>query len=76
MKRGHYIEQRFSIFPILISGGIGFYNMAKPNADFLSVYLGTAPAITLGIVLSFMPRDSEELVVCEGKWAIVIPYDT
>ena len=70
-----YVEQRFSIVPILIGGGIGFYNMAKPNADFLSVYLGTIPAITLGIVLSFIPRFSEELIVGDDKWVIVIPYN-
>ena len=76
MKRGHYSEQRLSIFLILISGGIDFYNMAKPNADFLSVYLGKISAITLGIVLSFVPRFSEELIVGEDKWVIVIPYNT
>lgn len=71
-----YVEQRFTIVPVLTSGGIGFYNMAKPNADFLSVYLGSISAITLGIVLSFVPRFSEKLFVGKDKWVIVVPYNT
>ena len=63
-------EQSFNIIPLLIGGGIGYYNMAKPNADFLSVYLGTIPAITLGTVLSFIPRFSEELIVSDDDWVI------
>ena len=65
-----HVERRFNIIPLLIGGGIGFYNMAKPNADFLSVYLGTIPAITLGTILSFIPRFSEELIVGDDGWVI------
>ena len=63
-------EQSFNIIPLLIGGGIGFYNMAKSNADFSSVYLGTIPAITLGTILSFIPRFSEELIVGDDGWVI------
>ena len=67
-----YVEQNFNIIPMLIGGGIGYYNMTKPNADFLSFTFGTIPAFALGLGLSFLPKFSEELVVGDDGWSIKI----
>ena len=65
--RSFRYKRRFNIIPMLIGGGIGYYNMAKPNADFLSFYLGTIPAVSLGLYLSIIPQFSEELIVGDDK---------
>ena len=67
-----YIEQRFNIIPLLISGGIGYHFLSKPKADTLSLYLGTIPAFSLGLTLSFLPKFSEELIVGSGAWSIKV----
>ena len=65
-----YIKQRFSVIPILIGGGIWYYNMVNPKADILSIYLGTIPAVSLGLYLSNIPQFSEQLIVGDDNWII------
>ena len=67
-----YLEKRFDIIPLLIGGGIGYYFLSKPKADTLSIYLGTIPAFSLGLTLSFLPKFSEELIVGSGAWSIKV----
>ena len=67
-----YAEQRFNIIPLLIGGGIGYYFLSKPKAETLSIYLGTIPAFSLGLTLSFLPKFSEELIVGSGAWSIKV----
>ena len=67
-----YVERYFNIIPMLIGGGIGYYNMTKTNADFLSFTFGTIPAFTIGFGLSFLPKFSEELVIGDDGWSIKI----
>ena len=67
-----YVEQYFSIFPMIIGGGIGYYFLTKPRADTLSFVFGTIPAFTLGFGLSFLPKYSEKLTLSDGGWAIYI----
>ena len=67
-----YIEQRFNIIPLLIGGGIGYHFLSKPKADTLSFYIGTIPAFSLGLTLSFLPKFSEELIVGDGAWSIKV----
>ena len=68
-----FLKRQFSIIPMLIGVGIGVSFSSK--GDFLSLYFGTIPAFISGIVLSFMPQFSEELIVGDDKWFIVIPYN-
>ena len=63
-----YVEQRFSIVPILIGGGLGVYFLS--NGDFASFYFGTMPAFTLGLSLSVLPKFSEELFLSNDGWSI------
>ena len=44
-----YVERNFNIIPMLIGGVIGYYNITKPNADFLSFTFGTIPTFGLGL---------------------------
>ena len=67
-----YIEQRFNIIPLLIGGGIGYHFLSKPKADTLSFYIGSIPAFSLGLTLSFLPKFSEELIVGSGAWSIKV----
>ena len=62
------VEQRFSIVPILIGGGVGAYFFSK--GDFASFYFGTMPAFALGLSLSVLPKFSEELFLSNGGWSI------
>ena len=64
-----YVEQRFSIVPILIGGGLGVYFLS--NGDFASFYFGTMPAFTLGLSLSVLPKFSEELFLSNDGWSIL-----
>ncbi len=59
--------------PLLIGVGIGVNFSSKEDTP--SLYFGTIPAFISGIVLSFMPQFSEELIVGDDKWFIVIPYN-
>ena len=68
-----FLKRQFSIIPMLIGVGIGVSFYSK--GDFPSLYFGTIPAFISGIVLSFMPQFSEELIVGDDKWFIVIPYN-
>ena len=63
-----YVEQRFSIVPILIGGGLGVHFLSK--RDFASFYFGTMPAFTLGLSLSVLPKFSEELFLSNDGWSI------
>ena len=63
-----YVEQRFSIVPILIGGGVGVHFLSK--GDFASFYFGTMPAFTLGLSLSVLPKFSEELFLSNDGWSI------
>ena len=67
-----YVERNFNIIPMLIGGVIGYYNMTKPNADFLSFTFGTIPTFGLGFGLSILPQFSEELIVGDDGWSIKI----
>ena len=67
-----YIEQRFNIIPLLIGGVIGNHFLSKPKADKLSFLIGTIPAFSLGLTLSFLPKFSEELIVGDGAWSIEV----
>tara|TARA_Y100001970_G_C14011906_1_gene738892 strand:+ start:417 stop:893 length:477 start_codon:yes stop_codon:yes gene_type:complete len=67
-----YMKRRFSIIPMLIGGGIGYYNLYKPKADTLSFVFGTIPAFSLGLALSFVPKYSKELIVGDGEWSIEV----
>ena len=67
-----YVERNFNIIPMLIGGGIGYYNMTKPNAYFLSFTFGTITTFGLGFGLSFLPQFSEELIVGDDGWSIKI----
>lgn len=62
------VEQRFSIVPILIGGGVGAYFFSK--GDFASFYFGTMPAFALGLGLSVLPKFSEELFLSNDGWSI------
>ena len=62
------VEQRFSIVPILIGGGVGAYFFSK--CDFASFYFGTMPAFALGLGLSVLPKFSEELFLSNDGWSI------
>ena len=66
-----YLKQQFNIIPTLIGGGLGFYFFANPEADTLSLYLGTIPAVSLGLLLSFIPQFSEELFLNDDGWSII-----
>ena len=66
-----YLKQQFNIIPTLIGGGLGFYFLANPEADTLSLYLGTIPAVSLGLLLSFIPQFNEELFLNDEGWSIV-----
>ena len=68
-----FLKRQFSIIPMLIGVGIGVSFSSK--GDTPSLYFGTIPAFISGIVLSFMPQFSEELIVSDDKWFIVIPYN-
>ena len=68
-----FLKRQFNIIPMLIGVGIGVSFSSKE--DFPSLYFGTIPAFISGIVLSFMPQFSEELIVGDDKWFIVIPYN-
>ena len=63
-----YVEQRFSIVPILIGGGVGVHFLSK--GDFASVYFGTMPAFALGLSLSLLPKFSEEIFLSNDGWSI------
>ena len=65
-----YVEQRFSIVPILIGGGVGAYFFSI--GDFASFYFGTMPAFALGLGLSLLPKFSEELYLSNDGWSIKI----
>ena len=67
-----YMKRRFSIIPMLIGGGIGYYNLYKPKADTLSFVFGTIPSFSLGLALSLVPKFSEELIVGDGAWSIKV----
>ena len=68
-----YLKRQFNIMPLLIGVGIGVNFSSKEDTP--SLYFGTIPAFISGIVLSFMPQFSEELIVGDDKWFIVIPYN-
>ena len=57
---------------MLIGVVIGYYDMKKPNTDFLSFTFRTIPIFGLGFGLSFLPQFSEELIVGDDGWAIKI----
>ena len=63
-----YLKRSFSIIPMLIGGvlGVHFYS----EGDTPSLYFGTMPAFTFGVLLSFIPQFSEELIVGDGQWTI------
>ena len=67
-----YVERSFRIIPMLIGGGIGYYNLYKPKADTLSFVFGSIPAFSLGLALSLVPKFSEELIVGDGAWSIKV----
>ena len=67
-----YIERYFNIIPVMIGGGIGHYFLSNPKADTLSFIFGTIPAYTFGLVLSFIPRYSEKLILGGSEWTIKI----
>ena len=66
-----YLKRQFNIIPTLIGGGLGYYFLANPEADTLSLYLGTIPAVSLGLLLSFIPQFNEELFLNDDGWSIV-----
>ena len=66
-----YVKRGFSIIPMLIGGGIGYYFLYNPKADTLSFVFGTIPAVSLGILLSFIPQFNEELFLNDEGWSIV-----
>tara|TARA_Y100000816_G_scaffold183593_1_gene133055 strand:- start:1 stop:507 length:507 start_codon:yes stop_codon:yes gene_type:complete len=68
-----FLKRQFSIVPMLIGVGIGVSFSSK--GDTPSLYFGTILAFISGIFLSFMPQFSEELIVSDDKWFIVIPYN-
>ena len=68
-----FLKRQFNIIPMIIGVGIGVSFSSK--GDFPSLYFGTIPAFISGIVLSFMPQFSEELIVGDDKWFIVIPHN-
>ena len=63
-----FVEQRFSIIPILIGGGVGSYFFSK--GDFTSFYFGAMPSFALGLSLSVLPKFSEELFLSNDGWSI------
>ena len=67
-----YVKRGFSIIPMLIGGGIGYYFLYNPKADTLSFVFGTIPASMLGLALSFVPKYSKELIVGDGAWSIKV----
>ena len=67
-----YLKRGFSIIPMLIGGGIGYYFLYNPKADTLSFVFGTIPASMLGLALSFVPKYSKELIVGDGAWSIKV----
>ena len=68
-----FLKRQFSIIPMLIGVGIGVSFSSK--GDTPSLYFGTIPAFISGIFLSFMPQFSEELIIGDDKWFIIIPYN-
>ena len=68
-----FLKRQFSIIPMLIGVGIGVSFSLK--GDTPSLYFGTIPAFISGIFLSFMPQFSEELIIGDDKWFIIIPYN-
>ena len=52
-----YLKRSFSIIPMLIGGGLGVHFFSK--GDTPSLYFGTIPAFTFGVLLSFIPQFSE-----------------
>ena len=63
-----YLKRSFSIIPMLIGGGLGVHFYSE--GDTPSLYFGTIPAFTFGVLLSFIPQFSEELIVGDGEWTI------
>ena len=63
-----YLKRSFSIIPMLIGGGLGVHFYSE--GDTPSLYFGTMPAFTFGVLLSFIPQFSEELIVGDGEWTI------
>ena len=53
---------------MLIGGGLGVHFYSE--GDTPSLYFGTMPAFTFGVLLSFIPQFSEELIVGDGEWTI------
>ena len=51
---------------MLIGGGFGVHFFSK--GDSLSLYFGTIFAFTFGVLLSFIPQFSEELIVGDNDW--------
>ena len=56
-----YVKRHFNIIPMLIGSGLGVHFFLK--SDFPSLYFGTIPAFTFGVLLSFIPQFSEQLIV-------------
>ena len=67
-----YMKRRFSIIPMLVGGGIGYYNLYKPKADTLSFVFGTIPAFSPGLALSLVPKYSKVLIVGDGALSIKV----
>ena len=69
-----YIEQSFNIIPMLIGGGIDYYfSLKKGKEEYYPYYFfGPIPAFSLGLVLSIIPKFSEELIVGDDGWSIKI----
>ena len=69
-----YIEQSFNIIPMLIGGGIDYYfSLKKGKEEYIPYYFfGPIPAFSLGLVLSIIPKFSEELIVGDGEWSIKV----
>ena len=64
-----YLKRHFNIIPTLIGGGLGVHFFSK--GDTPSLYFGTIPAFTFGVLLSFIPQFSEELFLNDEGWSIV-----
>ena len=67
-----YLKRGFSIIPMLIGGGIGYYFLYNPKADTLSFVFGTIPSFSLGLALSLVPKFSKESIVGDGEWSIKV----
>ena len=67
-----YIEQSFNIIPMLIGGGIGYYFSLNKEEYIPYYFFGPIPAFSLGLVLSIVPKFSEELIVGDGEWSIKV----